>query len=219
VLFTDDYAIAHRTAPYLRFRTWLGAALALVGVAVMIVAAAAAGARTRMRAHLANGGCAHADSPATSASGQEMRAAVVCLINRQRAGRQLPAIRENGRLERAAQTWTNAMVARHEFSEGSDFSTRVTAVGFSFSALGENIATGFATPRAVVNAWMASTGHCRNILNPSYADVGTGVNRHAISGATRGGATWTQDFGLAIDQRPPSDNWRPADGCPYEGLS
>jgi len=150
-----------------------------------------------------------------SASGQEMRAAVVCLINLQRAARQLPSIRENGRLERAAQAWTDAMVARQEFSQGSDFGTWAIAGGFNFSALAENIATGFATPRAVVSAWMASTGHCRNILNPSYADVGTGVNRHAISGVARGGATWTQDLGLAIGQRPRSDNWRPADGCPY----
>jgi uncharacterized protein YkwD len=213
--FADNTAALRRGPPPRRFRTRLGTALVLVGVAVTILATAAADARTRVRAHLATRACADANSPVTSVSGQEMRAAVVCLVNRQRTARHLPSIRENGRLERAAQAWTNAMVARHEFTEGSDFSTRVIAVGFNFSALGENIATGFATPRAVVSAWMASTGHCRNILNPSYDVVGTGVNRHAISGATRGGATWTQDFGLGLDQRPPSENWRPADGCPY----
>jgi hypothetical protein len=42
--------------------------------------------------------------------------------------------------------------------------------------------------------------------------VGTGVDKRAIIGR---GATWTQDFGLWMGQRPASGNWGPADGCPY----
>jgi hypothetical protein len=62
---------------------------------------------------------------------------------------------------------------------------------------------------------MASTGHCQNILSPSYTVVGTGVNRHAVVSAASGPATWTQDFALRIGQSAPSSNWGPANGCPY----
>jgi uncharacterized protein YkwD len=105
------------------------------------------------------------------------------------------------------------MVAGDFFDHGSNFGERITDVGFIWSSAGENIATGFSTPRSVVNAWMASTGHCRNILSPLYADVGTGVNPSGVRGFGSA-ATWTQDFALSTGQGPPSGNWDPADHCP-----
>ncbi len=92
---------------------------------------------------------------------------------------------------------------------------RVSAVGFRWSTVGENIATGFATPRRVVAAWMASQGHCQNILDPIYTNVGTGVNRGRVSGFASRPGTWTQDFGLAMGRRAPSHNWGPSNACPY----
>ena len=71
------------------------------------------------------------------------------------------------------------------------------------------------TPRQVVDGWMASAGHCENILNPTYRDVGTGVNRHAVGGYASGPATWTQDFALPMGSRAPSRNSGPAHHCPY----
>jgi len=106
------------------------------------------------------------------------------------------------------------MVSDGYFSHGADFSARISAVGFDWSNAGENIATGFTTPARVVRAWMASTGHCQNVLNPMYRDVGTGVTNRSIYGS-RSHGTWTQDFGLLMGQRPASGNWAPADGCPY----
>ena len=107
------------------------------------------------------------------------------------------------------------MVARRAFTHGADFSARITAVGFDWSAAAENIATGYPTPLAVVNGWMHSLGHCQNILNPSYRYVGTGVSGDSIGGFSTQGGTWTQDFGLIMGQHPASGNWGPADGCPY----
>jgi uncharacterized protein YkwD len=191
--------------------------LAMVfGVTATIgVAAAPAGARVRLHARRAAGGCPDANTAAATASAQQMRAAVVCLIDRLRAAYHLPSLVQSSRLDRSAQAWTNAMVAHHEFTHGADFSRRISAVGFNFSAAGENIATGFATPLAVVDAWMASAGHCQNILNPSYADVGTGVNSRPVTRSSSGGATWTQDLGLPLGQGAPSHNFGPARGCPY----
>jgi uncharacterized protein YkwD len=106
------------------------------------------------------------------------------------------------------------MVRSGSFSHGADFASRISAAGFSWSRAGENIATGFRTPAAVVRAWMASTGHCVNILSPSFADVGTGISRHGVAGSGSAG-TWTQDFALPMGHRPPSYKSGPANGCPY----
>jgi uncharacterized protein YkwD len=167
-----------------------------------------------LKAHAASG-CADARTPAVAASDKQMRNAVVCLVNQQRAKHHLPQLHANPRLDRSAQGWTNAMVARSAFTHGSDFSARITAVGFVWSAAAENIATGYPTPRAVVDGWMASTGHCQNILSPTYLDVGTGLSRHPVLGFASGEATWTQDFGLPMGHHAPSGNSAAAARCPY----
>ncbi len=162
----------------------------------------------------AHRGCAHAHTRISAASRPALQAAVVCLINRQRARRHLPRLHENARLNRAAQRWTNVMVRRRGFGHGSNFSGRISSVGFHWSMVGENVAAGFGTPAAVVHAWMASPDHCRNILSPSFLDVGTGVSLGAVEGAG-GPGTWTQDFGLPMGVHQPSRNTGPASGCPY----
>lgn len=159
--------------------------------------------------------CADAHAPIAAARRAQLQRAVVCLINAQRRERGLPGLREDPRLNRSAQGWTNVMVSHRDFTHGADFGSRITAVGFHWSSVGENIATGFRTPTSVVTAWMASTGHCQNILNPSYRYVGTGVSGDSIGGFSTQGGTWTQDFGLIMGQHPASGNWGPADGCPY----
>jgi uncharacterized protein YkwD len=137
---------------------------------------------------------------------------VVCLINQQRHARRLPRLQENGRLNRSAQGWTNVMVRHDEFTHGADFAGRISAVGFNWKSVGENIAGGFTTPAAVVRGWMGSPGHCENILNPTFRDVGTGVNRGRVEGVPD---IWTQDFALSMSSHAPSHNWGPADHCPY----
>jgi uncharacterized protein YkwD len=176
-----------------------------------IIAAVPAGAATR---HWLRG-CANAYTRANHASAQTMRAAILCLVNRERRSHHLPALHELHRLDRSAQGWTNAMVGSGNFSHGSDPGARISAAGYSWSSIGENIATGFPTPHAAVSAWMRSTGHCHNILAPDYTDVGTGVSARPVSGFARGPATWTQDFGLPAGERAPSGNWGPANRCPY----
>lgn len=56
--------------------------------------------------------------------------------------------------------------------------------------VGENIAYGYATPQAVMNAWMHSRGHRRNILNRKFRKIGLGLAR-----TTDGTPYWVQDFG------------------------
>ena len=188
-------------------RRHLAALLALSAVAASCLAPAAS-ARARHT-------CRYANTPATAATRAQMRAAVVCLINQQRTKRHLPALHPRPSLDRSAQRWTNAMIASRRLTHGPNFAARITATGFDWSAVGENIAAGFATPHDVVGAWIASTGHCANILDPTFADVGTGVSAHRVGHFPGAPATWTQDFGLQRGHKPPSRNRRPASGCPY----
>ena len=159
--------------------------------------------------------CSGANDPVVSTSPQILKGAVVCLINQQRALHYLPALSASPLLNRSAQGWTNVMVSSDEFTHGTNFASRIGAVGYDWRMAGENIATGFATPRGVVRGWMASTGHCQNILNPAYRNVGTGVSARAVRGFATGSGTWTQDFALGMNSAPASNNFGPADGCPY----
>jgi uncharacterized protein YkwD len=182
------------------------AAVAAVVVASMSLASVAVAGGRR---------CATANSPIAATPRAALQRAVVCLVNQQRRERGLPALRENRRLNRSAQGWTNTMVTLRDFTHGADFAARISAVGFRWSSVGENIATGFTSAAAVVRGWMASTGHCQNILNPGYRYVGTGVSDRPVAGYSSGGGTWTEDFGLGQGQPPASGDWAPAEHCPY----
>jgi uncharacterized protein YkwD len=143
-----------------------------------------------------------------------MRAALVCLINRQRTERGLPPLTTSLKLDRAAQHWTRTMVDDGRFSH-AHFVARINAVHYAWQTAEENIATGYMTPAATVWAWMASPDHCRNILDPSIRNVGTGERPAPVRGWASSPATWTQDFGLPMSQAPASHDRGPASGCPY----
>ena len=60
--------------------------------------------------------------------------------------------------------------------------------GISYTSAGENIAMGQETPQEVMNAWMNSDGHRKNILNPDFTELGVGI-------AAKGSSLyWTQMF-------------------------
>jgi uncharacterized protein YkwD len=214
----------HIVAPISRRRGRSGAA-ACTRAIVLAALLTAPAATAKPAAHhgkphrgSASGGCAAANTPANHASAHAMRAATLCLINGERSKRHLPSLTELRRLDRAAQGWTDAMVNGGFFSHsgsGSDPGARISAQRFSWSAVGENIATGYATPRDVVQAWLASTDHCQNVLAPTFSYVGIGVNRNPVGGFASGPGTWTADFGLPAGASAPSGNWGPAHGCPY----
>jgi uncharacterized protein YkwD len=120
---------------------------------------------------------------------------VLVLVNQQRSTAGCHALREDTRLDSAAFGHSKDMADNHYFSHvgryGSTFVDREAAAGYPRnSAGGENIAEGYPTATAVMNAWMHSPGHRANILDCSFKAIGLGV-AHDSSGA----AYWTQDFG------------------------
>ena len=185
------------------------AGLAATVALTLVAFTSAAAAHSRGRSH----GCGYAHTSIHSASPGELRTAVVCLVNQERARRHLPGLVANGRLNRSAQGWTNMMVTHRVFTHGADFASRISAAGFDWSNVGENIAARYRTPASVVHAWMRSTGHCQNILSPIFRMVGTGVSGGAPGSHENG--TWTQDFGLWTGRHAASGDYAPAQGCPY----
>lgn len=86
------------------------------------------------------------------------------------------ALAWNNRLTQAADVHSRDMVARNFFahtgSNGSDPGDRIAAAGYTPATWGENIAAGQATIHAVVDGWIDSDGHCANLMNPAFTEVG-----------------------------------------------
>ena len=101
-------------------------------------------------------------------------------------------LRVDERLVAAAQGHSDDMAARdyfdHESPEGEGPGERAAAEGYTEWS-GENIALGYAIAEAVVEGWMDSPGHRRNILDCDSKATGVGV-----ADSDRG-IYWTQMFG------------------------
>jgi len=133
--------------------------------------------------------------------------AIFCLSNQVRANYGLPAFRRDARLDTAARLHSEDMsdgsFFAHTNPEGLTANDRAVAQGYTLG-VGENIAQGYAHASQVVLQWMASPGHCRNMLSAAV-DFGVG---------TAVGATpyYAQEFGDYDSQ------WvgeAPAGSCPY----
>ena len=75
---------------------------------------------------------------------------------------------------------------------GDTMVDRINASGYSgWTRVGENIAAGYTTAADVVLGWMESDGHCRNIMNPAFTEIGVGYYYDSDS---RYRHWWTQNF-------------------------
>ncbi|MGH7156569.1 MAG: CAP domain-containing protein [Candidatus Saccharimonadales bacterium] len=97
----------------------------------------------------------------------------------------------NDRLDAAAQAQADDMVARdywsHYTPDGDPPWVWVTAQGYSYQKLGQNLATGFSDEQSTINAWLASPEHRANLLDPSFKDVGFGFSNNPNYTAAGGG--------------------------------
>ncbi|NTX08732.1 MULTISPECIES: CAP domain-containing protein [Myxococcus] len=130
---------------------------------------------------------------------------VLALVNQRRAAGAVcggvtqapaPALTHHASLRCAARRHSKDMGTNnfmsHTGSNGSTPWQRITATGYTYRRAAENVAAGYSTPAAVVNGWMASSGHCTNIMNPLLVHIGIGYF-NAPSSTYR--HYWTQDFG------------------------
>jgi uncharacterized protein YkwD len=189
--------------------------LATLAVALLAVLASPAGATVHrltkrdMTARQIPGPCPGAELQPTEADIGSIRAATVCLVNRERADRGERPLAPIEQLERAAQAYAESMAFEGYLGDDGPHAgtplSRMRAAGYIHGAqiryeVGENIGWGtlwLATPRAIVAAWMASPGHRANILDARFRDTAVGVSPDPPSSRARGqaGAIYTQDFG------------------------
>ena len=115
---------------------------------------------------------------------------VVRLVNEIRVKNGLKELTYDWELSRVARYKSQDMRDNKYFSHtspvyGSPFQM-IKNFGISYRSAGENIAKGYATPKAVVDGWMNSPGHRANILNASFTRIGVGY--------VADGRYWTQMF-------------------------
>lgn len=115
---------------------------------------------------------------------------VIDLVNEIRVQNGLKKFTANWELSRVARYKSQDMKDKKYFSHtsptyGSPFNM-IKNFGIPFKTAGENIAYGYSTPQAVVNGWMSSEGHRKNILNPNFTQIGVGY--------VASGHYWTQMF-------------------------
>jgi len=175
----------------------------LLAACVVVALPSPADAAKRKRA----GECANTSVRLAAAHLGVVRAAVLCLHNRERGARGLPLLRENARLRRAAEGHTGDMITggffAHESPSGADLVDRILRTGYARGrawSLGENIAWGtgnLGTAAEIQRAWMESPGHRANILRRQFREIGIGIAVGApVDTGGQDGATYTADFGV-----------------------
>ncbi|MEU8093316.1 CAP domain-containing protein [Micromonospora chalcea] len=137
------------------------------------------------------GGTAATKATATTALSAELQK-VVTLVNQERAKAGCKALTVNAKLNLAAQRHSQDQADHkkmdHNGSDGSEPKDRVERAGYSWSMVGENVAWGYQSAAEVMDGWMKSEGHRKNILNCGYTQIGMGLARS-------NGPYWTQVFG------------------------
>lgn len=116
---------------------------------------------------------------------------VVDLVNQERQKQGLKPLTLNKKLSDVARTKSKDMMDKGYFDHnsptyGSPFDM-MKQFGIEYTTAGENIAKGQQSPEDVMNAWMNSDGHRKNILNPDFTEIGVGY----VKGDT---TYWTQQF-------------------------
>jgi uncharacterized protein YkwD len=143
-------------------------------------------------------------TPVTPASAVTYNEQVIVLINEARStGRYCgtqwyPATRpvvRNTKLAKSSRGHSRDMGVRNYFAHsrsGSTLKSRLKKVKYRWRSAGEIIAAGQPSPERVVQAWLDSPGHCKNIMNPKFRDAGSGF---VIIEGSRYTKYWTVEFG------------------------
>lgn len=106
---------------------------------------------------------------------------VVNLVNEERAKESLAPLTIDTKVQAAAMVRAEECedLFSHTRPDGSNFATALKEQNVSYRSAGENIAYGQQTPEAVMKAWMNSSGHRANIMNPNFTTIGVGYYENA----------------------------------------
>ncbi|PIR89294.1 MAG: hypothetical protein COU07_00125 [Candidatus Harrisonbacteria bacterium CG10_big_fil_rev_8_21_14_0_10_40_38] len=89
-------------------------------------------------------------------------------------------------LEKAAQSKAEDMAQKgyfsHESPDGKSPWEWISEAGYKYASAGENLAVNFVDSKDVINAWLASEGHKKNILNKYFTEIGIGTAKGTYKG-------------------------------------
>ncbi len=133
----------------------------------------------------------HDDHSVPESDVSQQAQAVLQLVNAERSKQGLSSLTLSSKLTAVANEKARDMAENNYFSHtsptyGSPFDM-MQRFGIKYSAAGENIAFGQQTAQEVMNAWMASSGHRANILNPNFEQIGIGYYK-------KDSPDWVQQF-------------------------
>ncbi|MDG1581723.1 CAP domain-containing protein [Pseudomonas sp. GOM6] len=107
-----------------------------------------------------------------------------------------PALTWNATLAGTAEGHSRAMANGNFFDhrdpDGRTPGDRAELAGYSGQLIGENIAAGLDEVEKVVSGWLASPGHCANLMNAQYSELGAA---YAVDPKSNAGIYWTALFG------------------------
>jgi uncharacterized protein YkwD len=128
----------------------------------------------------------------------DFRTDMLAAVNKLRAtgcrcgSKQMPAVpplRWNGQLEAAAIRHANDMSSHGHFdhvgTDNSEFDDRITAAGYKWMEIGENIAVGYDAVPSTIQGWINSVEHCKQMMSSKVDEMG----------AAKSGKYWVQEFG------------------------
>jgi uncharacterized protein YkwD len=108
----------------------------------------------------------------------------------------VPAMTWNGKLLDAAVGHSSDMASKNYFAhvslDGRTFDQRIGAAGYPWIAAGENIAGGQTGIEQVMREWLQSPGHCVNIMNGAFTEVGVSCVQNEASTYKR---YWAMELG------------------------
>lgn len=145
-------------------------------------------------------------APKVSLTRQQVAERMLALVNAARAaarncgGKQFDAarpLRWSQALEKSAASHAADMAANSYFShtgrDGSTSAQRVARAGYDYRMTGENIAAGQLSPDEAVAGWIKSPGHCANLMQSAYTEMGVA---YSVNTTSKMGVYWVQNFGV-----------------------
>lgn len=122
----------------------------------------------------------HSRAEGQTVSLQSEKEAILVATNQQRARRRLAELKPDAKLMQAAQAYAELMAAKDQMSHtlnGLSLADKANRVGYSFRQLSENIAlnTRLDGRFVVINQWMESRGHRKNLLTKDITAIGIGL--------------------------------------------
>ena len=122
--------------------------------------------------------------PPAAAMESGWQADILFQVNAARAAHGLAPLQWNARLaEAAAAHAADLQTCRklaHEGCDGSNLPLRAQRAGYAFRRVSENLALCPCDGASVVQAWLHSEGHRRNLLDPNVSEMGADTRADAV---------------------------------------